>query len=133
MPGAETLLPYVNDKKKPGEEPTIIIDSREASSAAKIATGLIEHGANVQKQMLEKGDYVLSDQCAVERKTVNDFVYTLTQTIPFRANFHPKRGIPEGAYCAGGIFADHLQVQQHSAQRDLGRNVQSCEKRHRNS
>ena len=47
------MLPYVNEKKKPGEEPTIIIDSREASSAEKIATGLVEHGANVKKQMLE--------------------------------------------------------------------------------
>jgi len=28
---------------------------------------------------LPKGDYVLSDVCAVERKTVHDFVYTLTR------------------------------------------------------
>ena len=73
MSGTETLLPFVNEKKKPGEEPTIIVDSREASSAEKIVKGLIEKGANVKTQLLEKGDYILSDQCAVERKTVNDF------------------------------------------------------------
>jgi len=79
MSGAETLLPYVAEKKKSGEEPTIIVDSREASSAEKIVNGLLDRGVNLKKQMLEKGDYVVSDQCAIERKTVHDFVYTLTR------------------------------------------------------
>ena len=91
MSGTETLLPFVNEKKKPGEEPTIIVDSREASSAEKIVKGLIEKGANVKTQLLEKGDYILSDQCAVERKTVNDFVYTLTRRYLFEQIFTPKR------------------------------------------
>jgi Fanconi anemia group M protein len=37
--------------------------------------------------MLDKGDYVISDQCAVERKTVNDFVYTLTRRYLFEQLF----------------------------------------------
>lgn len=104
MSGTETLLPYVNEKKKPGEEPTIIIDSREASSAEKIATGLVEHGANVKKQMLEKGDYVLSDQCAVERKTVRDFVYTLTRRYLFEQLFTLKEAYPKSLIVLEGYL-----------------------------
>ena len=46
--GTETLIPFMSDKKKKGEEPTIIVDSREASSAEKIVKGLIEQGVNVK-------------------------------------------------------------------------------------
>jgi Fanconi anemia group M protein len=90
MSGAESLIPFIKEKKKPGEEPTIIVDSREASSAQKIVKGLVEKGANVKTEMLEKGDYILSDQCAVERKTVNDFVYTLTRRYLFEQLFRLK-------------------------------------------
>src|SRR5271157_5432953 len=71
MSGTETLLPYLKEKKGEEEQPTIIVDSREASTAAKIVKALCERGARVQTQILEKGDYILSDQCAVERKTVH--------------------------------------------------------------
>ena len=90
MSGAESLIPFIKEKKKPGEEPTIIVDSREASSAQKIVKGLVEKGVNVKTEMLEKGDYILSDQCAVERKTVNDFVYTLTRRYLFEQLFRLK-------------------------------------------
>ena len=90
MSGAESLVPFIKEKKKPGEEPTIIVDSREASSAQKIVKGLVEKGVNVKTEMLEKGDYILSDQCAVERKTVNDFVYTLTRRYLFEQLFRLK-------------------------------------------
>ena len=90
MSGAESLIPFIKEKKKLGEEPTIIVDSREASSAQKIVKGLVEKGVNVKTEMLEKGDYILSDQCAVERKTVNDFVYTLTRRYLFEQLFRLK-------------------------------------------
>ena len=89
MSGTETLLPYLKEKKSE-EEPTIIVDSREASSAAKIVKGLVERGVNVKTEILEKGDYILSDQCAVERKTVHDFVYTLTRRYLFEQLFRLK-------------------------------------------
>ncbi len=104
MSGTETLLPFVNDKKKPGEEPTIIVDSREASSAEKIVKGLIEKGANVKTQLLEKGDYILSDQCAVERKTVNDFVYTLTRRYLFEQIFTLKDVYPKSLVVLEGYM-----------------------------
>ena len=82
MSGAETLIPFLGDKKK-GDQPTIIIDSREAKTAPKIVKGLKERGAEISIQYLEKGDYVISSLCAFERKTVSDFVYTLTRRYLF--------------------------------------------------
>jgi Fanconi anemia group M protein len=104
MSGTETLLPYINNKKKNGEEPTIIVDSREASSAEKIVKGLIERGVNVKTELLEKGDYILSDQCAVERKTVNDFVYTLTRRYLFEQLFRLKDVYPKSLIVLEGYL-----------------------------
>ena len=89
MSGTETLLPYLKEPAKEGQ-PTIIVDTREASAAPKIVKGLKEQGANIQTQILEKGDYILSDQCAIERKTVHDFVYTLTRRYLFEQLFKLK-------------------------------------------
>jgi Fanconi anemia group M protein len=94
----------MNDKKKNSEQPTIIVDSREASSAEKIVKGLIEKGVNIKTQLLEKGDYVLSDQCAVERKTVNDFVYTLTRRYLFEQIFTLKDVYPKSLLVLEGYM-----------------------------
>jgi len=56
MSGIETLLPYL-DKKRSGESPTIIVDSREAKTASKVVNCLIELGVNVKSAHLKKGDY----------------------------------------------------------------------------
>jgi len=104
MSGTETLIPYIHKKKKSGEEPTIIVDSREASSAKKIVKSLIEKGVNVKTKMLEKGDYILSDQCAVERKTVNDFVYTLTRRYLFEQLFRLKDVYPKSLIVLEGYM-----------------------------
>lgn len=104
MSGTETLLPYLKNKKKNGEEPTIIIDSREARSADKIVKGLMEHGVNVKTETLEKGDYILSDQCAVERKTVTDFVYTLTRRYLFEQLFRLKDAYPKSLVLLEGYL-----------------------------
>jgi len=78
----ETLMPYVKNQKKE-QQPTIVIDSNEASSASKIVAGLRTLGAEIKVKRLSKGDYVISDRCAVERKTVQDFAYTLTRRFLF--------------------------------------------------
>jgi ERCC4-type nuclease len=93
MSGAETLMPYIEEPKKE-PQPTIIVDSHEASSAAKIVKGLVEQGAMVKTCPLSKGDYILSDRCAVERKTVHDFVYTLTRRYLFEQLFELKEAYP---------------------------------------
>jgi ERCC4-type nuclease len=89
MSGTETLMSFIKEPGK-GPQPTIIVDSREASSASKIVAGLMERGANVKTHLLQKGDYILSDLCAVERKTVHDFVYTLTRRYLFDQLFGLK-------------------------------------------
>ena len=89
MSGAETLIPYIKETGKV-EQPTIIVDSREASTAPKIVKGLKEHGAEISIRALEKGDYIISDLCAFERKTVHDFVYTLTRRYLFEQLFKLK-------------------------------------------
>ena len=116
MSGTETLLPYLNEKKKKEEEPTIIVDSREASTAAKIVKGLVERGVNVKTATLEKGDYILSDQCAVERKTVQDFVYTLTRRYLFEQLFRLKDVYPKSLILLEGYLPiiykfSHIQPQ----------------------
>jgi ERCC4-type nuclease len=104
MSGAETLLPYLREKKGGEEEPTIIVDSREASSAGKVVKGLRERGVNVKIEVLEKGDYVLSDVCAVERKRVQDFVYTLTHRYLFEQLFKLKEAYPKALILLEGYM-----------------------------
>ena len=95
MSGTETLVPYLKEKKRDeSEQPTIIIDGREANTAAKIVKGLVERGVSVRTERLEKGDYVLSDLCAVERKTVKDFVYTLTHRTCLSSCLGLRKSIP---------------------------------------
>jgi len=89
MSGAETLIPFLREKGK-GDQPTIIIDSREVKTAPKIVKGLKELGADISIQHLEKGDYIISNLCAFERKTVHDFVYTLTRRYLFDQIFSLK-------------------------------------------
>jgi DNA excision repair protein ERCC-4 len=93
MSGTETLVPYLKEERKEGQ-PTIIVDSREASMAPKIVKGLKEMGAEVKVEALQKGDYIVSDICAFERKTVHDFVYTLTRRYLFEQLFGLKEFYP---------------------------------------
>jgi Fanconi anemia group M protein len=104
MSGTETLIPYLKEKKTDAQEPTIIVDSREANTATKIVKGLRERGVNVKIATLEKGDYILSDECAVERKTVHDFVYTLTRRYLFEQLFLLKEIYPKSLILLEGYL-----------------------------
>ena len=104
MSGTETLLPFLKNKENKNEQPTIIVDGREASSAAKIVKGLVEKGVHVQTETLEKGDYIISDECAVERKTVNEFVYTLTRRYLFEQLFRLKDAYPKSLVLIEGYM-----------------------------
>lgn len=104
MSRAETLVPYLKERKKSDEELTIIIDCREAKTASKISKGLVERGIHIKTENLEKGDYVLSDQCAVERKTVSDFVYTLTRRYLFEQLFRLKDMYPKALVLLEGYL-----------------------------
>jgi len=103
MSGSESLIPYLKQEKNI-DQPTIIVDSREASSASKIIKGLREKGAIIRIQYLEKGDYIISDECAFERKTVQDFVYTLTRRYLFDQLFLLKEAYPKPFILIEGYF-----------------------------
>jgi len=68
----------------------VIVDSREAVNAKVIISKLKDMGANVKIEKLDVGDYVLSEDVAVERKTVIDFVGTLTRRNLFEQVFAMK-------------------------------------------
>ncbi len=104
MSNTETLLPFLRERKNDNEQITIIVDCREANTASKIAKGLVEKDVNVRTENLEKGDYVLSDQCAVERKTVQDFVYTLTRRYLFEQIFRLKEAYPKSLLLIEGYM-----------------------------
>jgi ERCC4-type nuclease len=105
LSGTETLVPYLKERKSEEQErPTIIIDGREANSAPKIVKGLRERGVNVRTERLEKGDYILSDVCAVERKTVQDFVYTLTRRFLFEQLYKLKEVYPKSLILLEGYL-----------------------------
>ncbi len=70
------------------------MDSREANTARKIVEGLRQRNINIRIIALEKGDYVLSRSCAVERKTVQDFVHTLTHRHLFKQLLKLKEVYP---------------------------------------
>jgi len=57
----------------------VVVDSREASTAKHVVDELRGLGVRVRVEFLEVGDYVISRDVAVERKTVSDFVSTLTK------------------------------------------------------
>lgn len=103
MVGLESLLPYINANKS-SEQPTIIIDSREASAAPKIVKGLREIGALIIIRSLDKGDYIISDECAFERKTVHDFVHTLTHRRLFKQLFLLKEAYSKPFILIEGYF-----------------------------
>ena len=102
MSGSETLVPYLRDVGD--DQPLIIVDSREATTATKIVKGLREAGAKIKVEPLVKGDYILSDQCAVERKTVKDFVYTLTRRYLFAQLFQLKEAYQKPFILIEGYF-----------------------------
>lgn len=103
--GEGSLLPYLTSNKDDVKrKPLIIVDSREANCASKIVSGLLERGAEVQVRALEKGDYILSDACAVERKTIQDFVHTLTRRNLFDQIFQLKEAYPKALIVLEGYM-----------------------------
>ena len=53
----------------------IIVDNRERKSG--ISEELSDLDVNFEFSQLELGDFILSDDCVVERKTISDFLSSL--------------------------------------------------------
>ena len=85
---SESLVPFIHGGE--GRRPVIVVDSREASAAPKVLKGLREADVDIRIVALPRGDYIISDRVAIERKTVKDFVYTLTRRHLFEQIFTLK-------------------------------------------
>ncbi len=78
----------------------IIADRREKNSL--VIAELVSNGVDVDFNTLEVGDFVISDEIAVERKTINDFISSmmdkrlLNQLINLRNNYKKPLLIIEG-------------------------------------
>ena len=90
----------------------VFIDSREAKS------GIIEYfwqyDCDVQKKMLLFGDFIASDRVVIEKKTVNDFVQSITdkrlfqQLKAMKDNFEKPVLIIEGQESLYGILQPNV-------------------------
>lgn len=59
----------------PTKDVIIIADTREMKTL--VALELMKYHCLVKPKMLEVGDYILSDRVCVERKTYDDFIYSI--------------------------------------------------------
>ncbi len=69
---AQTTEPYVSKERGVIK---LVVDSRELTSA--VARELTRLGVNITTETLQIGDYIVSDEVAVERKETGDFVQSL--------------------------------------------------------
>jgi len=83
----------------------IVIDSREASKARKVVEWIRDLGARIEIRKLEVGDYVVSEDVGIERKTISDFVGTLTRRDLFEQLFALKEVYPKPVLVLEGNLA----------------------------
>ena len=94
-----TLVKYV---KNSDDKIIIYVDTREQSSG--VVKELLGRDVDVKIKQLEVGDYVLTDQIVVERKTVSDFLQSIVdgrlfaQLVSTASNYDKPLVIIEGNY-----------------------------------
>ena len=103
-----TLLPYTQEVH---EKVLIYVDTREQQSS--VLEELAAKNALIKVQQLEVGDYVLTDQIVVERKTVEDFLNSMLdgrlfdQCLKMSSNYEMPllliEGKPEDLYSSRNI------------------------------
>lgn len=84
----------------------IYMDSREASTSIgkKIAQRLNELGTDLRVRTLDFGDYLVGGEVAIERKTIFDFVGTLTKRFLFDQILDMKRAYPKSLVLLEGYM-----------------------------
>lgn len=100
------LTIFFSSGESPPEKPVIYTDSREASSpiGKEIVKKLMELGADVKLVKLEFGDYLVGEDVAIERKTIVDFVGTLTRRFLFNQIFEMRRVYPRSLMVLEGYM-----------------------------
>ena len=98
LPKQSTLVKYIEKAK---EQVLVYVDTREQSSS--VSKTLSEMGALIKVKQLEVGDFVLSDDVVVERKTVEDFLQSMvdgrlfTQLMKMSENYASPLVLVEGS------------------------------------
>ncbi|MBS3781558.1 MAG: DEAD/DEAH box helicase family protein [Candidatus Thermoplasmatota archaeon] len=98
----QSLMDYdESEKKENGEEPwEITVDNREQNS--RVVENLSKKNIKIQTAQLSVGDYIISENSAVERKEVSDFLESVTdgrlfsQARALRNNYQQPVMILEG-------------------------------------
>lgn len=86
----------------------IILDTRELRNP--IAKLLFEKGIKIEAQRLEVGDFILSEQVAVELKKIPDFVNSLLDGRLFTQAVELKRNFEKPLYILEGELEDIFEV-----------------------
>jgi len=80
------------------------MDSKERSTAQKVFDGLESSGIAVTVETLPVGDYVVSENCGIERKSVYDFLGTLLHRQLFEKAFQLKDSYPNAIIILEGYL-----------------------------
>jgi Fanconi anemia group M protein len=97
LPKQQTLLKFINEVK---DQILIYADHREQASS--VTKTLIDMGAMVKVKQLEIGDFIISDDVVIERKTVDDFLSSMLdgrlmgQLIKMKENYASPLILVEG-------------------------------------
>ena len=97
LPKQQTLIKFINEVK---DQILIYADHREQASS--VTKTLIDMGAMVKVKQLEVGDFIISDDIAIERKTVEDFLSSMldgrlmNQLIKMKENYASPLVLVEG-------------------------------------
>ena len=97
LPKQQTLLKFINEIK---DQILIYADHREQASS--VTKTLSEMGAMVKVKQLEVGDFIISDDVVIERKTVDDFLSSMldgrlmSQLIKMKENYASPLILVEG-------------------------------------
>ena len=108
LPQQATLLPYTQEAQ---EKVLIYVDTREQQSS--VLEWLMDRQPLIKVKQLEVGDYVLSDQIVIERKTTKDFLSSMLdgrlfdQCLKMSSNYEMPlfiiEGNPEDLYTSRNI------------------------------
>jgi len=95
-----SLDQFVKKAEQKNKAIRVVVDSRETSSD--VVRKLVDLGVELKIETLKTGDYVLSDRCIAERKTVSDFCASIidgrlfTQITSLRDSYEKPFVLVEG-------------------------------------
>lgn len=84
----------------------VVVDTREPEVMVALLSRM---GVNVERRTITPGDYVISGECAIERKTVNDFMNSLFSGRLFEQASRLKEAYSRSAIMLEGNIGHELE------------------------